>query len=233
MSSDFEIRLLTATKDKRRVLIKEVSDSIRMNPGILRDRLAVLNENNLLTLSDEALEMSSAQRMLLAYRLIRKGDDPERVSRAFSWQEFESFAGHMLEENEYHASGHLVFKSSKGRREIDLVAWNDSVVLAVDCKHWARRLSPSRVRSAVSAQIERAQLLAERTELLTKCGMRMSKSRDVLPVIVTLVESQEKVVVGVPVVPILKLPSFLNGLSPIDESLRMIPIRPSSQTTLV
>jgi hypothetical protein len=39
---------------------------------------------------------------------------------------------------------------------------------------------------------------------------------------------------GIPIVPILKLPSFLNGISPVDETLRMVPVQVKfHQSTLI
>jgi len=225
LTFDFEIRLLDLTRNREGVTLAELAEQLHISPDALRDRIAVLNEKGLLTVSDDAIELDVLKRMSLADYLIRNGRDPEKVSRSFRWQEFEDFAVHTLDGNGYQTFKHLVFKSRAGRREIDLLAWNDNFILIVDCKHWARHLSPSRVRNAASAQLERAKLLAERPDVLAKHGLRITARRDILPVIVTLAESQQRIMDGIPIVPILKLPSFLNGISPVDETLRMVPVQ--------
>lgn len=234
MPSDFEIRLLHLTKNRERVTLKELAEALFVSPNALLNQIAILNENGLLTLSNGVIELDSAKRMSLADYLIRNGHDAEKISRSFKWQEFEDFAARSLDENGYRTFKHLVFKSRAGRREIDLLAWNDNFILTVDCKHWSRRLSPSRVRHAALAQTERTKLLAERPEVLVKHGLQITGMRGILPVIITLAESQQRIIDGVPVVPIMRLPSFLYGVSPVDGALRMVPVQAQfRQSTLV
>jgi len=231
---DLEIKLLNLTKNRERVSLNELAEQLHVHPNSLMDQIAALHENALVDTANDFIELDATKRMLLAHHLIRNGHDPEKVSRSFKWQEFEDFAANLLIENGYRIFKHLVFKSKAGRREIDLLAWNDSFILAIDCKHWSRRLSLSRVRTAASAQTERTRLLADRPEVLVKHGLNVTEMRRILSVIVTLAESQQRVIDGVPVVPIIKLPSFLYGVSPIDETLRMIPIKAKfQQSTLV
>ena len=225
MPYDLEIKLLKLTRNRERVPLNELAEELHVHPNSLMDQITVLHENALVDTSNDFIELDATKRMLLADHLIRNGRDPEKVSRSFKWQEFEDFVANQLVENEYRIFKHLVFKSKAGRREIDLLAWNDSFILAIDCKHWSRRLSPSRVQTAASAQTERTKLLAGRPEVLVKHGLKVTEMRHILSMIVTLAEPQQRIIDGVPIVPIMKLPSFLYGVSPVDETLRMIPIK--------
>jgi Holliday junction resolvase-like predicted endonuclease len=225
MPYDLEIKLLHLTKNRERLPLEELAEQLHVHPDSLTDQIAALLENGLVNTSRGLVELDAPKRMLLADYLIRKGHDPEKVSRSLKWQEFEEFAAKQLIENGYRVLKHLLFKSKAGRREIDLLAWNDNFILAVDCKHWSHRLSPSRIQTAASAQTERTKLLAEQPEVLEQHGLNVTETRRILPVIVTLTESEQKIINGVPVVPIMKLPSFLYGLSPVDETLRMIPTK--------
>jgi hypothetical protein len=77
----------------------------------------------------------------------------------------------------------------------------------VECKKWAgNRYRLSAIKSAVRRHIERSEFYSSLT------------NENVIPVIVTLIEEEILLYEGVPVVPILKLDSFINeedkGLEP-------------------
>lgn len=184
-----------------------------------------LAQRKLVSRDQEVLEMNSVQRMNMATGLIHEGYDPQRISRLLDWREFERFAAESLEQNGFRTVHHLIFKSRVGRREIDLLAWNDSFLFAIDCKHWSRGLSPSSSRQVALAQRERAESLAERAEVLRKHGVTKLEKRYIVPMIFCLVDSRHGVVDRIPIVAISRLISFLYGISPIDEGLMRIPVR--------
>ena len=86
----------------------------------------------------------------------------------------------------------------------------------------------------MQAQIERAEALAERCDLLKKRGVSNPGGRFLMPAILCLSEPREGIVNGVPIVAVSRLISFLYGASPIDENLRSIPVNSKTgQLTLV
>jgi hypothetical protein len=188
----------------------------------LRHKLALLNRDGFVTISDGVLSMDTSQRVMLAEQLIHGGADPKKVSRFLAWQEFENFAEHMLTENGFQTRKHFVFTLAGRRREIDIFAWNDTLMLAVDCKHWLRGLSPGRVRVVAHAQLERVVAMAHRPELLYRLRINHPEGRSILPVILTLGELREGLTDGVPIVPISKLLNFIYGLSPVDNSVNRV-----------
>jgi hypothetical protein len=188
----------------------------------LKQKLAALSRNGLVTFSDGVLSMDDRQRVMLAEQLIHSGSDPKKVSRFLAWQEFENFVEHVLEENGFSTRKHLIFRSGARRREIDILAWNDTFMLAVDCKHWLKGLTAGRMREAAEAQIERATALARRPELLFRLKVSHPVGRSVTPVILALGELRERLIDGVPIVSVSKLLSFIYGLSPIDGGVRRI-----------
>ena len=233
MQTDQEIKLLELTRNKNRITLDELAQHLHTRKDMLTEKMEKLAEGNLINSHEGLVEMDTAQRMRLAERLVREGHDPQRVSRALDWREFEEFAGESLEQNGFRTAKHVVFKSKIGRREIDLVAWNDSLLLVIDCKHWLRGLSHSRARQVAQAQVERAKALAERYDLLTRRGVTNPENRFLLPTILCLSEPLEEIVDGVPIVAVSKLISFLYGVSPFDENLRSIPVNPQTgQSTL-
>jgi Holliday junction resolvase-like predicted endonuclease len=233
MRTQAEIRILELTRGGRRISTDELADSLHIGLERLNQKLDVLSEKKAVSYSEGMVEMSNSQRIMLAEQLIHSGYDPQKVSRFLEWQEFEQFVGETLERNGFRTIKHLVFKSRIGRREIDLLAWNDSFLLAIDCKHWLRGLSPSRSRQVASAQAERSQALAERLDTLKKHGVSNAEKHSLMPMILCLVDPRESIVNGVPIVAVSKLISFLYGVSPIDEKLRRIPVKVETGQSLL
>ena len=219
MPVDLRLKLLELTRSRPAV---DLSDLNALSQVGLQVKLAALEESGFVTISDRVLSMDGKQRAMLAERLIHEGIDPKKVSRNLGWQEFENFTEHMLVENGFLTRKHFVFRSGAARREIDILAWNDTFMLAVDCKRWLKGLTPSRMRETAKAQIERAAALARRPELLYRLKVAHPEGRSIIPVILSLGELRERLIDGVPIVSVSKLPSFIYGVSPIDSSVSRI-----------
>ncbi len=229
MLATSELKILELTKTRRRIRLEELAEQLHTKPDRLVELLEGLARAKLISFDHQSLEVDGAQRLVLAVRLVHAGCDPRKVSRLLEWQEFEKFAAESLEENGFRTVKHLVFKSKVGRREIDLLAWNDSFLMAIDCKHWLRGLSPSVSLEVVRAQCERAEALAGRIEILKKCRVNAPEGRYLMPVILCMSQPRDSLVDGVPVVAVSKLISFLYGVSPIDERLRRIRVESQMQ----
>ena len=229
MSDDVQLKLLELTGNSP---LLRTEDLQSFHTPLLNARLTTLIEDGLLTASNGVLRMDARQRLLLAERLIHAGTDPKKVSRFLKWQEFEEFTEHLLRENGFSTRKHYVFKSQVGRREIDILAWNDAFLLAIDCKHWLRGLAAGRLKEVVQAQVERTEQLAQKPELLDRLRIDHVTGRSILPVVLALGELHEHLVEHVPVVSVSKLLSFLYGVSPIDDGLRRVRIL-SSQSRLM
>jgi len=218
MTIDMRLKLLELTNSSPAVSLNE----LKSHPRIRLDQAIVeLEGSGLVTLSGGVLTMNGRQRVKLAEQLIHKGTDAKKVARFLQWQEFEEFAEQILSENEFSTCKHFVFKSSAGRREIDILAWNDTLMLAVDCKHWLKGLSGRRMNDVAQAQVERVTALARRPELLHRLKVPRPDGRSIIPVILALGEPRE-LVDGVPIVPVSKLLSFIYGVSPVDSNLKRI-----------
>ena len=229
MTLDLRLKLLKLTNESPAVSLKELSTL----PGGGPDHtLAALAGQGLLTLSDGILTMDGRQRVMLAEQLIHNGADVRGVSRLLRWQEFEDFAEGILSKSGFSTRKHVVFKSSAGRREIDILAWNDTFILAVDCKHWLRGSSSGRMKEAAQAQVERVNTLAKVPHLLHRLKVSNPDGRVIIPVILSLAELRERLIDGVPIVCVSKLINFIYGVSPVDTNLKRIRIGSSSQSRL-
>ena len=78
-----------------------------------------------------------------------------------------------------------------------LVGKKMDIALLIDCKHW-KNVSKSALDEIVKKQIERVKRYVA------------DESMSALPVIVTLHQEEIQFVDNVPIVPIMKLPSFLD-----------------------
>jgi Holliday junction resolvase-like predicted endonuclease len=178
------------------------------------------------TQANDLVKQSPFQRILLAEDLVRNGCDPRRVVRELGWQEFEEFIENALRANDYRTIRHFVFKYKRGRREIDLLAWNHSLTLAIDCKHWVKAtVVTARLRQAVTAQKERVEALASQPGLLRRYNIGGQGTRSLMPVVLMLSYAGPEIVAGVPVVSVSKFEGFLQCVSPFRNEFMQIPIR--------
>ena len=127
--------------------------------------------------------------------------DLDRVSTEVVWQNFERLTAFVFEENNFLAVTNTVKTLKKRRRQYDVIAKTNNKTLLVECKKWAG--SRSRL-PALKRAIERH---IERTEFY-----RYLTRENAFPILVTLVEEEIISYEGVPIVPILKLNSFINEL---------------------
>ena len=224
MSGETQLALLKLTRRGEAVKFEEFVERGRQREFV-RATVNALADAGIVSIANGFLSMDISQRMILAERLIHAGSDPVMVSRVLEWQEFENFANDILLENGFQSVKHFVFKSSLGRREIDILAWNDNFVLAIDCKHWLRGMAGRRMELAAQAQTERVRALAKRPELLARAKMRDAPGRGIVPIILTLGDVPKRRSDGVPIVPVSKLMNFLYGLSPMDESILQLQVR--------
>jgi hypothetical protein len=219
MPPDLQLKLLELTRESHAVNLADLGATQQVN---LNTKLDTLRECGLVSVSNGFLRMDSRQRMTLAEQLVHNGGDPKKISRFLGWQEFEDFTEHTFSANSFHTVKHFVFKSTNGRREIDILAWNDTLTLAVDCKHWVRGLSTGRMQDAARAQIERVVSLANRPDLLKRIKVDHTERRSIMPVILALGDLRERIVEGVPIVSVSKLLSFIYGVSPVDDGIKRI-----------
>jgi len=148
--------------------------------------------------------------VLAAVALIGKGMSPDSVSGSLTWREFEGFCADLLGAYGYGVRTNIVL--TKPRRQIDIFADSETLALSVDCKHWGRPTSRSSLEIVASNQIERTALYKR----------RMSVRKPILPMILTLVDTRMRGVLGVPVVPVAALRDFLSTVSRFDEGLATV-----------
>jgi hypothetical protein len=161
-----------------------------------KELLYALVQNGIGTWNDDLVDFDIPNdRLQTALFAINLGATIEDVSEYLTWRDFESLTGLILEEKDFDVTKNFIM--TKPRMEIDVVGKKMNTALLIDCKHW-KTMSKSALDEIVKKQIERVKRYVD------------DESMSALPVIVTLHQEEIQFVDNVPIVPIMKLSSFLD-----------------------
>ena len=161
-----------------------------------KELLYTLVQNGIGVLNDDLVDFDIPNdRLQTALFAINLGATVEDVSEFLTWRDFESLTAVILEENDFDVTKNLIL--TKPRMEIDVIGKKMNIALLIDCKHW-KNMTKSALDEIVRKQIERVKRFVSIENI------------PALPVIVTLHQEKIQFVGNVPIVPIIKLPSFLD-----------------------
>ena len=173
-----------------------------------KELLYTLVQNGIGVLNDDAVDFDIPHdRLQTALFAINLGADFEDVSEYLNWRDFESLTGIILEEKDFAVTKNLIL--TKPRMEIDVIGKKMDIALLIDCKHW-KNMSKSALDEIVKKQIERVKHFVS------------IENMSAHPVIVTLHQETIQFVGNVPIVPIMKLSSFLDEFAGNLDSLKSI-----------
>ena len=173
-----------------------------------KELLYTLVQNGIGILNDDVVDFNIPHdRLQTALFAINLGADLEDVSEYLNWKDFESLTGIILEEKDFEVTKNLIL--TKPRMEIDIIGKKMDIALLIDCKHW-KNMSKSALDEIVRKQIERVKHFVSIENI------------SALPVIVTLHQETIQFVGNVPIVPIMKLSSFLDEFVGNLDSLKSI-----------
>jgi len=173
-----------------------------------KELLYTLVQNGIGVLNDDFVDFDIPyDRLQTALFAINLGANVEDVSEYLNWKDFESLTGIILEEKDFEVTKNLIL--TKPRMEIDVIGKKMDIALLIDCKHW-KNMSKSALDEIVKKQIERVKHFVS------------IQNVSALPVIVTLHQESIRFVGNVPIVPIMKLSSFLDEFVGNLDSLKSI-----------
>ena len=173
-----------------------------------KELLYTLVKNGIGILNDDVVDFDIPNdRLQTALFAINLGADLEDVSEYLNWKDFESLTGIILEEKDFEVTKNLIL--TKPRMEIDVIGKKMDIALLIDCKHW-KNMSKSALDEIVKKQIERVKHFVS------------TENMSALPVIVTLHQESIQFVGNVPIVPIMKLSSFLDEFAGNLDSLKSV-----------
>ena len=173
-----------------------------------KELLYTLVQNGIGILNDDVVDFDIPNdRLQTALFAINLGADLEDVSEYLNWKDFESLTGVILEEKDFEVTKNLIL--TKPRMEIDVIGKKMDIALLIDCKHW-KNMSKSALDEIVKKQVERVKHFVS------------IENMSALPVIVTLHQETIQFIGNVPIVPIMKLSSFLDEFVGNLDSLKSI-----------
>lgn len=127
--------------------------------------------------------------------------DLERVSKGAVWQNFEVLVGFIFEANDFQVNVNKVRTFNKKRRQYDVIAKKNNRTYLVECKKWSgNRYRLSALKKAIQQHKERTEFYRNLTE------------ENLIPIIVTFIEEDIKFYEGMPIIPILRLNSFISEI---------------------
>ena len=190
------------------VSVTDFSVICELNEINAKELLYTLVQNGIGILNDDVVDFDIPNdRLQTALFAINLGADLEDVSEYLNWKDFESLTGIILEEKDFAVTKNLIL--TKPRMEIDVIGKKMDIALLIDCKHW-KNMSKSALDEIVKKQIERVKHFVS------------TENMSALPVIVTLHQETIQFVGNVPIVPIMKLSSFLDEFVGNLDSLKSI-----------
>ena len=190
------------------ISVTDFSVICELNEINAKELLYTLVQNGIGVLNDDLVYFDIPHdRLQTALFAISLGADLEDVSEYLNWKDFESLTGIILEEKDFEVTKNLIL--TKPRMEIDIIGKKMDIALLIDCKHW-KNMSKSALDEIVRKQIERVKHFVSIENI------------SALPVIVTLHQETIQFVGNVPIVPIMKLSSFLDEFVGNLDSLKSI-----------
>jgi len=173
--------------------------------------LSKLYEHELIEYDYEQIILFSNQRIKLALYAINQGADVESICKVLEWKEFEDFTAQVFEKNNFLIKKNFRFKAAQRRWEIDVVAYNEPIIVCVDCKRWRRGWKNSAIKRIAAEQAQRTLVLANSLDFLQeKLDLNNWRRATLFPAILSLFPGPVKFYNKVPVVPILQIQNFIN-----------------------
>jgi Holliday junction resolvase-like predicted endonuclease len=214
------IALLKLTKDGP-ADCSLVGKTARAASEVTERILERLSDASLIKKHGSVLGSSTEERVRLGVYALEMGADFERVCRYLGWREFESIVTRTFEEYNYRVFKNLRFKESDGKNwEIDVLACKSPRVISVDCKQWRKNWTKTPIVRIVEKHVERTRALTEQLpHLKKKLNINEWRYATVFPLILSLFPSPFKFHSKTPLVPALRLQSFLNELPAYTHSL--------------
>jgi len=227
-SDELLLALLERTRTSQKTSVEDLATATRSLLGTAKDMVEGLANAGTLTLEDSTIVVSYQNRINLALEAIIKGVDLERVCRALGFREFEDIMAEAFRANGFETYTRFLLRHANKRYEIDLVGRRGFTALCVDCKHWRRGLSRGRLSQAVKKQIERTEILVKEIEKYqTKLHIPLKHKMFFIPIVLTLVDTENRMIEQVPVVSVLRLRSFLQEFDLHLDRLRLTELKPS------
>lgn len=136
----------------------------------------------------------------------------EEFLRKKDWKYFENFVSEIFETHGFKTKLHYRFKG-KGKREVDVLAWNDLYVFLIECKKWGKHRYKT---YQLKKTCEKLNEIKKEFIISTLFPIR---KRKVFAIIITLFDESISFYKNVPIVPLSKLNYFILNVESILEDV--------------
>lgn len=212
IEKDVVVSLLRLTQNGS-ICTELLKKKARISADVIAQVLQKLSANDLIHLQRDMIEVSPDQRVKMTVHAVQLGADLEQVCKTLKWTEFESMAAHAFEANNFRVVRNFRFRRAHKRWEIDLLGCKQPFIASVDCKRWRHAWRKTAIIKTVEAQVERTRALANVLPLYCeRIGLTEWKVATVIPMVLSLVPGPLKFYKDVPIVSILQLQDFINGM---------------------
>jgi hypothetical protein len=160
-------------------------------------------------LSKDCVSFSEKDKLDTILLVMKQGSDPEHLSKKLRWIDFELFTSLLIKSAGFTSERNVVF--NKPRIQIDVIGFYHKIALLIDCKHWMKIYDFNVSRFSLN-QIKRARIFLDKRKEIEA----------VIPIIVTLHESQCSFFDKIPIVPISKFMQFLQNFPFYLDKLELI-----------
>ncbi|MCD6371217.1 MAG: restriction endonuclease, partial [Candidatus Aenigmarchaeota archaeon] len=131
-----------------------------------------------------------------------KPEELENFLAKKDWRFFENFVREIFELHGFRTKIHIRVGPKNGKKEIDILAYNNFLAFLVECKRWWRgRYKNYALKKEAQKHLERVRLLSSYSFIVRK--------RKVVGIIVTLLDEQIKKENSIYFVPLWRLNTFL------------------------
>ncbi|HIQ29146.1 MAG TPA: hypothetical protein EYH45_01130 [Candidatus Caldiarchaeum subterraneum] len=161
-------------------------------------------------------DVTPSDRIRVMLEVVKLGYDAERAARYLDWRELEEYVSEIASRYGLKTVKNLRYKVDKRRYEVDVVAAGESNAFIFDCKRWKKRLSGKTLLEIADKQAERTYALGR---FLNRIAANEETTVRLTPAVLTLHEPDNRIVKGIPVIPIYTLISFLEEGAYSDELL--------------
>ena len=142
-----------------------------------------------------------------------EGRTIEKFVEEIDWKEFENFVKEIFSANGFKSIATFRFKNDK-RFEIDIVAVENNLIFAIDCKEWDKgRHKSSGIKRAAEDQIRRIKEFERflKNNPIAQTKLKVNSNAKIIPILVTWYDEMIDRHENCYVIPIWKLNSFLNS----------------------
>lgn len=216
-----EASVLITLLKHRRVLTGELANSTGASYDVIkavidkyRDALNIVNE-----------EIIVVDPLKIAIRLAEKNTSLRLISQLLDWRDFEVFSSRILYEFGYEVERGVKL-TTPIRLEIDVYGVEETTgfAIAIDCKHWSS-MTKTKLIEAANNHYERINKLLKYINSLKQKYRVIYKTKEILPLIITLLRPSLRVHGNVLIVSIEELPELLRSRHLVLDSFELKPIR--------